>query len=225
MSHRLFFLISLPIVFISFAAPDWGQTGHRVIGLIAEQHLTKQTQVAVNDLLEGESLSYVSTFGDEIRSIKDYKHLDPWHYLNMPLDKRYEEQAPNPKGDVYHAVNHCVGVLRDPNTSREDKAFYLRLLVHFVGDLHQPMHVGRSEDRGGNDIKVLWFGKKSNLHRVWDSEMINGYQMSYTELANNLPIYTLSEQENIVNTTVLDWIHESQSHAKQIYGSVERNNA
>ena len=85
------------------------------------------------------------------------------------------------------------------------------------------MHVGRSEDRGGNNIKVLWFGKKSNLHRVWDSEMINGYQMSYSELADNLPIYTTAEQNDIVNTTVLDWMHESQSHAKQIYGSVEQD--
>ena len=73
------------------------------------------------------------------------------------------------------------------------------------------MHVGRSEDRGGNDIKVLWFGKKSNLHRVWDSEMINGYKMSYSELADNLPIYTPAEQDAIVSTTVLDWMHESQS--------------
>ena len=223
MIRRLFFLIILLIVFISYAAPDWGQTGHRVIGLVADQHLTQQTQAAVSDLLEGESLAFVSTFGDEIRSIKDYKHFDPWHYVNMPLDKRYGEEAPNPKGDVYHAVNYCVGVLQNANASREDKAFYLRLLVHFVGDLHQPMHVGRSEDRGGNDIKVLWFGKKSNLHRVWDSEMINGYQMSYSELADNLPIYTPAEQDAIVNTTVLDWMHESQSHAKQIYSSVEQD--
>ena len=140
----------------------------------------------------------------------------------MPLNKFYGEELPNPKGDVYHAVNHCMGVLQDANASREDKAFYLRMLVHFVGDLHQPMHVGRSEDRGGNDIKVLWFGKKSNLHKVWDSEMINGYQMSYSELADNLPIYTPDEQDAVVNTTVLDWMHESQAHAKQIYGSVEQ---
>ena len=72
-------------------------------------------------------------------------------------------------------------------------------------------------------LKFFGLEKKVTYTGFGDSEMINGYQMSYTELANNLPIYTLSEQENIVNTTVLDWIHESQSHAKQIYGSVERN--
>ena len=218
----LLFLI-LQFVFTNLQASDWGQTGHRVIGLVAEQHLTQRTKSAVDDLLQGESLAFVSTYGDEIRSNKEFKHFDPWHYVNLPLDKRYGEETPNPKGDVYHAVNHCVRVLKDSNASREDKAFYLRLLVHFVGDLHQPMHVGRSEDRGGNDIKVLWFGKKSNLHRVWDSEMINGYQMSYSELAHNLPTYTQVEQGDIVNSTVLDWLHESQSHAKQIYGSVEQD--
>ena len=116
-----------------------------------------------------------------------------------------------------------MGVLQDNESSREDKAFYLRLLVHFVGDLHQPLHVGRSEDRGGNDIKVRWFGRNSNLHRVWDSEMINGYQMSYTELANNLPMYKAEKQQTIVSTSVLDWMHESQRHAKQIYGSVAQD--
>ena len=124
---------------------------------------------------------------------------------------------------MYHAIQHCVGVLQDNESSREDKAFYLRLLVHFVGDMHQPLHVGRSEDRGGNDIKVLWFGKNSNLHRVWDSEMINGYQMSYTELANNLPMYTAEKQQTIVSTSVLDWMHESQRHAKHIYGSITQD--
>jgi len=218
----------LPFLILQFAftnvqASDWGQTGHRVIGLVAEQHLTQKTKAAVDNLLQGESLAFVSTYGDEIRSNKEFKHFDTWHYVNMPLDKRYGDEKPNPKGDVYHAIQHCVAVLQDNEASREDKALYLRLLVHFVGDMHQPLHVGRSEDRGGNDIKVRWFGKNSNLHRVWDSEMINGYQMSYTELANNLPIYTAEKQQTIVNTSVLDWMHESQRHAKHIYGSITQD--
>jgi len=223
MIQRLFFLISASVVFTSSFAPDWGQTGHRVIGLIAEQHLTQQTQVVVNELLEGESLAFVSTFGDEIRSIREYDYFKPWHYVNMPLDKRYGEEEPNPKGDVYHAVNYCMGVLQDDNASRGDKAFYLRLLVHFVGDLHQPMHVGRSEDRGGNDINVIWFGKKSNLHKVWDSEMIDGYQMSYSELANNLPIYTQEEQDSIIKSSIIHWMHESQDLAADIYENTNNN--
>jgi hypothetical protein len=161
MIQRLFFLISLPIVFTSFAAPDWGQTGHRVIGLVAEQHLTQQTQAAIHDLLEGESLAFVSTFGDEIRSIRDYDHLKPWHYVNMPLDKRYGEEAPNPKGDVYHAVNHCVGVLQDTNASREDKAFYLRLLVHFMGIYTNPCMWGVPKTVGAMTSKSFGLAKKA----------------------------------------------------------------
>ena len=113
------------------------------IGLVAEQHLTQKTKAAVDDLLQGESLAFVSTYGDEIRSNKEFKHFDPWHYVNMPLDKRYGDETPNPKGDVYHAST-VWGCLKTTKQDREDKAFYLRLLVHFVGDLHQPMHVGRS---------------------------------------------------------------------------------
>ena len=94
---------------------------------MAEQHLPKKTKAAVDDLLQGESLAFVSTYGDEIRSNKKFKHFDPWHYVNMPLDKRYGDETPKPKRDVYHAIQHC-GVLKDNESSREDKAFYLRLL-------------------------------------------------------------------------------------------------
>ncbi|MEC7616908.1 MAG: S1/P1 nuclease, partial [Bacteroidota bacterium] len=142
-------LLILQFAFTNVQASDWGQTGHRVIGLVAEQHLTQKTKAAIDDLLQGESLAFVSTYGDEIRSNKEFKHFDPWHYVNMPLDKRYGAEKPNPKGDVYHAIQHCAGVLHDNESTRDDKAFYLRLLVHFVGDLHQPLHVGRLEDRGG----------------------------------------------------------------------------
>jgi hypothetical protein len=217
--------LSLSALFISAHAfsSDWGQTGHRVIGFVAQQHLSEAAAAAIDDLLDGESLAFASTYGDEIRSIKSYKKYDPWHYVNMPLDKRYAEVEPSEKGDVFQAIKHCLGVLQDTSTSREDKAFHLRLLVHFVGDIHQPLHVGRAEDRGGNGIKVLWFGKKSNIHRVWDSEMINGYQMSYTELAQNLPRHSEVEQEAIATTPLSQWVDESQDYAKQIYGDVEQD--
>ncbi|MGI9547670.1 MAG: S1/P1 nuclease, partial [Flavobacteriaceae bacterium] len=112
-------------------------------------------------------------------------------------------------------------ILKDETSSRDDKVFYLKMLVHFLGDLHQPMHVGRSEDKGGNDIQVLWFEQGSNLHRVWDFHMIHDYGMSYTELADKLPELSRYQIKEIQNGNVLQWVEETQEITNKVYRSVK----
>ena len=204
-------------------AEDWGKTGHRVIGKVAQEHLTPKTADAVDALLDGMSLAFVSTYADEIRSASRYDHLAPWHYVNMNKNVRYPEAEKNPKGDIVTAIDYCIEVLKDPKKSKPDKAFHLKLLVHFIGDIHQPMHVGRKADRGGNDIELTWFGKPTNLHRLWDTDLIEYYNMSYTELAAHLPKLTTKEKENCMTTTRLDWAHESQDLANKIYANTPIN--
>ena len=110
-------------------------------------------------------------------------------------------------------------LFEDNNVSIKEKAFYLKYLVHLIGDIHQPLHVGRGEDRGGNDIKVKWFGDDSNLHRVWDTNMIDNYQMSYTELSSHL--LRSYSSENIELLSENEWIDESQNKVKIIYSNVK----
>ncbi len=95
------------------------------------------------------------------------------------------------------------------------------MLIHLVGDLHQPMHGGRLEDKGGNAIRLQWFNKGSNLHKVWDANMINDYGMSYTELAKALPQMTKKQKKVVQKGSVYDWVEESQDMANEIYESVE----
>ena len=95
------------------------------------------------------------------------------------------------------------------------------MLVHLIGDLHQPLHVGRAEDKGGNDIKLLWHYKNTNLHRVWDSDMIRSWNMSYTELAGNAKKLSKEQIRSIEKGSVLDWTHESQALAIKVYGSAK----
>ncbi len=95
------------------------------------------------------------------------------------------------------------------------------MLVHLIGDLHQPMHVGRLDDKGGNDIQVKWFNRGSNLHQVWDSNMINDFGMSYTELASNLPPLSKTQRNVVLKGDIYDWLEESQDLANEIYVSVE----
>lgn len=199
----------------------WGPTGHRVVGKIADNYLSGKAKREVKKLLNRKSLAFVSTFADEIKSDKRYNEFYTWHYINMPLNKNYEDSKKNSKGDLVSGIEHCKSVLKDKNASDEDKAFYLKLLIHLIGDLHQPMHVGLQEDKGGNDFKVQWFYKESNLHRVWDSEMINDFKMGYMELAENADIKSKTEIKAIQEGSIIDWVNETHQLTKSVYISAK----
>jgi hypothetical protein len=218
----LFFTIVLSFnITYAKSHPEWGPTGHRTIGQIAQKHLNKKTKKAIENLLHGESLALVSTFGDEIKSDNRYKEYYTWHYVNFPFDSKYEKSVKEPKGDIITGIDYCIRVLKDDNSSKQDKNFYLKLLVHLIGDLHQPLHVGRAKDKGGNDIKVKWFNKSSNLHRVWDSAMIESWNMSYTELTLNSKKISNQQLKTIEQGDIMDWVYESQELAKKVYKSAK----
>ncbi|WP_435415694.1 S1/P1 nuclease [Polaribacter aestuariivivens] len=199
----------------------WGQNGHRATGKIAESHLTRKAKRKIDKLLKGQSLAFVSTFGDEIKSDRKYREFSPWHYVNMGLDETYATAEKNPKGDLVTGIYKCIAVLKDKNSTEEDKNFYLKMLVHFIGDLHQPMHIGRREDKGGNDIQVQWFGKGTNLHAVWDTKMIEEWNMSYLELADNAKDLSKKQIKAIEKGTIEDWVNEVHQITKEVYKSVK----
>ncbi|MFC2149001.1 S1/P1 nuclease [Bacteroidota bacterium] len=198
----------------------WSKTGHRVVGEVAMGHLNRKTKREVSKLLNGQSLAAVSNYADIIKSDRDFKSFSAWHYVNIPLDKNYSEVEPSPNGDLVTGIQKCIEILKNQNSTEADRIFYLKMLIHLIGDLHQPMHVGRAEDKGGNDIQLQWFGKGSNLHRVWDSNMINDYGMSYTELSKKLPVLDKEQIREIKKGTVLEWVKESQELVNEIYSSV-----
>jgi len=207
--------------FNTVAADDWGKTGHRATGEIAEKYLSKKAKREINKLLDGYSLAFVSNYGDEIKSDNKYRKFGPWHYVNFPFDSTYESHPKSDKGDIIMGIQTCVDVLKNENSSHEDKVFYLKMLVHFVGDLHQPLHVGIADDKGGNDFQVRWFGQGTNIHTVWDSKMINYYNMSYTELAENAKPLTKQQVKKIQEGTPVDWMYESRAICLDVYENVE----
>ena len=223
MKIKVLFILSI-FLFSNFSAEEtvfWGPTGHRTTGKIAENHLTNKAKRKIDKLLKGQSLAFVSTFGDEIKSDKKYNEFYSWHYVNMGLYEKYADAAKNPAGDIVTGIYKCVAVLKNDNSSEEDKVFYLKMLVHLVGDLHQPMHVGQREDKGGNTIQLQWFGKGTNLHSVWDSKIIEEYNMSYIELAENAKDLSKAEIKAIEKGTVVDWVDEVHEVTKEVYKSVK----
>lgn len=203
-------------------AEDWGKTGHRAVGEIAEDHLTKKAKKAIEDLLNGHGLAFVANYADDIKSDPEYREYSPWHYVNIAPDQtEYDKSLASEDGDLVQAIRKCIEVLKSNKASREQKQFYLKMLVHFMGDLHQPLHVGHASDKGGNDIQIQWFNSGSNLHRLWDSDMIDFYQMSYTELAENADVLSKAQVKAIQKGNLLDWVYESRNLAEDVYNSVE----
>lgn len=204
------------------AARSWGPTGHRVVGAIAEIHLSEEARAAVRDLLGSESLARASTWADEIRSDPSWSRAAPWHYINIGDDETLETTERNPRGDVLEAMERFEGVLRDPEASRQDRVEAIRFLVHFVGDVHQPLHVGRASDAGGNRVLVLWFGEATDLHSLWDSDLIRSMELSYTELARFLDHPTPEQVAAWQDSGYRDWIAESFELRDEVYDLGDR---
>ena len=224
MKHAQYLLVFFLIFSINVFAnddDDWGKTGHRVTGEIANNYLSKKAKKEINKLLDGYSLAYVSNFGDEIKSDNKFRKFSPWHYVNFPFDSTYEAHPKSDKGDLIVGIQTCIDVLKNETSSKEDKVFYLKLLVHLIGDLHQPMHIGLAADKGGNDFQVRWFNGGTNIHAVWDTKMIESYGMSYTEFTSTAKKLSKEELKKIQGGTVIDWMYEGRALCKEVYKGVE----
>lgn len=206
------FLLAFPI--LSFG---WGQTGHRVVGEIAFRHMTPEAQKKVLAILGGESPAMASTWMDFIKSNHDYDHMKPWHYVTIPDSLTYEEAGCPEEGDAFVTIERIIKEIKANSFEgwTEDEA--LKSLIHLIGDVHQPLHVGNGEDRGGNDVKVKWFGENSNLHRVWDSELIDGQQLSYSEYAAWIDNADSTQIATWQADPLLTWVNESKDMRPTVY--------
>jgi S1/P1 Nuclease len=201
------------------AAPAlaWGPVGHRVVGLVAEHHLSEAAVRGVAAILGSESLARAATWPDEIRSDPAWDRAKPWHFVDLNPGERYATAPRSPGGDVVEAIRRFSKVLQDPKVEAARKVEALRFLVHFVGDVHQPLHVGRRDDEGGNSVQVTWFGESTNLHAVWDEKIIESEKLSFTELADFIDHPTETEVRTWQSSEVLDWVEESMAAWPRVY--------
>ena len=213
------FVSAVAAVLVSSPALAWGKTGHRVVAAIADTQLSGLARAHVEQILgPGETLDEAANWPDEMRSAPGtfwQKTATPWHYVT--LNGIIYDHAP-PEGDALEALNRFSKTLQDPNASLADKQTALRFVVHIVGDLHQPLHNGKCCDRGGNDVKVTWFGKPTNLHAAWDSQLVDEEQLSFTELAAKLERHI--SPEDVMkwwDINPRDWISESAEIRDTLY--------
>ena len=221
MKTQLFIAAAVAAMLVPSPAFAWGKTGHRVVAALADAQLSGLARAHVREILGADSLDDVANWPDEMRSDPSpfwQKTATPWHWVT--LNGVIYDHAP-PEGDALEALGRFRATLKDPNASLADKQLALRFIIHLVADLHQPMHVGKCCDRGGNEIKVSWFGKPSNLHSVWDSQLVDEEQLSFTELTAKLERHT-TDRDRIAwwDINPRDWISESAQYREQIYGAI-----
>lgn len=202
----------------------WGQTGHRAIGQIAENHLSKKAKKNIEKILGDESLAIVSIWMDEVRSDDNFDHTHNWHWVAIPDGGDYASSIKNPDGDVVEAIERMILVLKSDTASMTNRKESLKFLVHLVGDLHQPLHVGNGTDKGGNDVKIKWFYKNSNLHRIWDSGIIDQKGLSYTELAKSIDNSSKDQIARWTAGTAVTWAEECMGLRKQVYDTDGKDN-
>ncbi len=207
-------------VFIASFAPSalgWGANGHRTIALIAQRYFDDEVAAEISRLLEGRSLASVSDWADTIRSDERWDCASPFHYATLPPGTHYLDEGVPPQGDVLGAIVYYEEMLSNRAARPEQRAVALKFLVHFVADVHQPLHVGLGCDRGGNDVQVEWYGEVANLHSVWDSKIYDSWQLSYTEFADSIDIAEAAEINAVQNTTPVEWLVESQDLHEDVY--------
>lgn len=198
-------------VFASLNVVGWGVTGHRTVGYIAEQHLTKKAKKQIDRVLKRESLAIVTNWMDDVRSDDAYDHAFHWHFVTIPDGETYETCEKEEKGDIIEAIERMTAALKKGGLDANTESEHVKMLAHLIGDIHMPLHVGNGTDRGGNDVKLKYFWKDSNLHSVWDSGIIDGKRLSFTELAKSINTLSKEEVEKIQNTSVRDWAKESMA--------------
>lgn len=207
-------------IFASIHVFGWGIIGHRTVGYIAEQHLSNKAKKEVKRVLGNETLAISSNWMDEIKSDDNYDHTHKWHYVTIPDGKRYETSDKEPDGDIILTIERLIDELKSDTVDSNIEKENLKMLVHLIGDLHQPLHVGNGTDKGGNDVKLKWFWSSSNLHRVWDSGIIDSKQYSYTELGNNINHATDEEIRYWQSTNVRHWANESMELRNHCYENI-----
>ncbi len=224
------------VLLVLFCAPfsllAWGVVGHRAVARIAENHLSPVAKREIARMLGSETLPLVSTWADEIRSDPQYSSTSPWHYINVPTGLDFPAfgaqltatVAPTAApANAYAALLQVREDLKNPQKTAAEKLVALKFLVHLVGDVHQPLHVGHADDRGGNSIMVSWRGHDTNLHSIWDGDIVEYPGFTYTEMAAAYDHATPAQIKQWQRDDLTTWLFESYQLCTPIYAAAAAN--
>ncbi len=223
---KRYFSIAAGII-LSLVLVSWGYEGHYVVAEIAQRHLSPNAQTAVKNILGHKTMADVASYADELRSDPAYKATGALHFLNIPLGYTFEQFSAFVKNDrnqnIYSGLVGCINTLKDPAAGKSKKAFALEFLIHLAGDSHQPMHVSRAEDKGGNTISVTFLGTGTSLHSLWDSGLIDHQKINYKKLAEKYDDATPEQIKKWQSDSIMIWLWESYQITTILYQEAAAN--
>ncbi|MEE9374088.1 MAG: S1/P1 nuclease [Saprospiraceae bacterium] len=239
MKYTLSFILLLSQFHLVLA---WGPNGHRIVAEICELHLSAGAKAEIQQIIGKNYLAEIANWPDYVKSEKGWDFAETWHYTTVhpnqsvaQMKVRYAEDSKI--NDATEAIVLMKKILNNDKNATlffEDlmkknrakplnnstKATALAFLIHIVADIHQPLHVGKNRDHGGNKITVMFFNKKTNLHRVWDSDIIEHEKLSYTEFAHFINKMTHEEIKICQKSTMNEWAEESIYLRERIYNTL-----
>ena len=192
----------------------WGGPGHALVARIAEAQLTPAARARVLAILGPERpLRSIASWADDVRRTRP--QTANWHFINIPMTAQHLEMPRDcPTGDcVIAKIHDFQKILKDPATAPEPRSEALMFLVHFIGDMHQPLHCGDKNDRGGNDIRVKLADREANLHSVWDGGIL-ARMGSEDSLFPSMSQESGKRAKKLRKGTVEEWAEESYQKAK-----------
>ena len=197
---------------------SWGSEGHRVMSRVTSENLNSIVKDSLKVYLGDLSLEDCSVWMDEIRSNHSFDYLKPCHYINIEKGEVY---SPSNQENIINELNIVIDRLKHRNLyTTEEVITDIKILVHLIGDLHQPLHTGYGVDKGGNTVKVQFLGRETNLHKVWDSEIIKEQHISVETCDKWLSDYSKIKSQK---SDILGWMNESRSYLGQVYDITDGN--
>lgn len=208
-------IIILIFVLTSFKAFSWSKDGHEIVAQIAKSYLTKPVLDSVQKYLDTLSFEQAATWMDDQRKNHDFDYLKPWHYVNIAKDATYVKTE---KPDLINQLELAINNLKNhKKLSATEINFNLKIVFHLVGDLHQPLHCGYLEDKGGNTIDVLYLNRKGNLHHVWDKSIIESNKIDSASCALVIKRMNKRQLKKMSKINVQAWVNESRTILPFVY--------
>ncbi len=215
----------LPVVlFVASPAGAWGPQGHAIVAAIAQERLNPATLEILRMDFNINRLADVANWADQIKSQRT--ETRPWHYTNIPEGETlYVRRRDCPTGDcVTEKIREFASLLESRSRSRHERREALKFLIHFVADIHQPLHLGNKTDRGGNEIAVRVGDERTNLHAVWDHDLIHLDGKSLVEYAAGLAgEISPAQAREWTGSGVVAWSQESRKLALESGYPIDRD--
>lgn len=213
---RLVSLFAL-LTSVSIASFGWGRTGHHTIVDIAQNYVSKSTLDSINKYLSNDTWHAASTWMDELRGNSQFDYMRKWHYINVDKGQAYNPTIENGDNVVTQLDSAIFKLKNRRNLTPEQVTINLKVIFHLMGDLHNPMHAGYGSDRGGNNVKVVYNGKSFNLHRIWDTEIIETNQYYKDNISNKINNTKKRELKRIVKGNATTWFIDARNALPTVY--------